>query len=126
MGKYQWVFHDGERLRSVGVLPDGTLWNPNGYPEELVRVAVLAADARKHERRSEAAKKAAKTRDVRQQHRVWLIAKRIAENQQTGPRQHCYVCGRHLDDPSSVERGIGSECWQGVLGMLTTIKTRSA
>jgi hypothetical protein len=118
MSRYRWVHHGNEKLHSVGIEPDGTVWNPNGYPEDIVRSAVLAADARKHERRSRAAKKAAETRDQRQQHRVWLIAKRVATKQQTGPRQHCYVCGRHLDDPISIERGIGPECWQGVLSQV--------
>jgi hypothetical protein len=36
-------------------------------------------------------------------------------DQKTGPRAHCYVCGRHLTDPASISCGIGSECWQDVL-----------
>jgi hypothetical protein len=118
MGRYKWVWlsnESNERLFDVGILDDGTLHNPNGYPEDVVRTVVLAADARRHERRSRGAKEAAKTRQQRQQRRTWQIAKRLAEKQQTGPRQHCYICGRHLDDPQSIARGIGSECWQGVL-----------
>ena len=57
--RYKWVNHEGERLYEVGILADGTLHNPRGYPDDVVRAAVLAADARKHERRSRAAKKAA-------------------------------------------------------------------
>jgi hypothetical protein len=43
--------HDGEPLwfRDVGILEDGSLHNPNGYPDELVRTALLAADARHRE-----------------------------------------------------------------------------
>jgi hypothetical protein len=44
MGRYKWVYHDNARH------------NPNGYPEDIVRTAVLAADTRRHERRSAAAK----------------------------------------------------------------------
>jgi hypothetical protein len=62
MGKYRWVRYGDDRLYEVGVLEDGTLHNPRGYPEEIVRAAVLAADTRKHERRSRAAKKAAATK----------------------------------------------------------------
>jgi hypothetical protein len=71
MSEYNWVRHpDGDqnqRLHDVGINADGTLHNPNGYPEEIVRAAVLAADARRHARRSESAKKAAETRKRRQQ-----------------------------------------------------------
>lgn len=112
---------DGTLLYSIGINDDDTLWNPNNYPEDVVRTAVLAADARRHDRRSQVAKKAAKTRNKRQQHRVWLTAKRIAEKQKTGPRRHCFVCGRRLDDPISIKRGVGSECWQEVLANITAI-----
>ena len=53
MSKYNWVRHNGEKLFDVGILPDGTLHNPRGYPDEDVRSAVLAADARRRERRKE-------------------------------------------------------------------------
>jgi hypothetical protein len=117
MSKYTWVRYDNGRLFDVGILDDGTLHNPNGYPDEIVRNAVLAADARRHERRSKAAKKAAITRARRQERRVQQAAERILEKD-IGPRAHCYICGRHLTDEVSIRRGIGSECWQGVLDLI--------
>jgi hypothetical protein len=42
------------------------------------------------------------------------------------PGRHCYVCGRHLDDPSAIDRGIGSECWQGVLAAIDQKKSGGA
>jgi hypothetical protein len=42
-------------------------------------------------------------------------------DQKTGPRAHCYVCGRHLTDPASISQGIGSECWQDVLSQIEEI-----
>jgi hypothetical protein len=42
------------RLFDIGINADGSLHNPNGYPPETVRAAVLAVDARRHERRSQA------------------------------------------------------------------------
>jgi hypothetical protein len=54
MGKYKWVRSGVDMLFSVGILADGSLHNPNGYPEDVVRAALLAADARHHERRSAA------------------------------------------------------------------------
>ena len=128
MSKWNWIWRDAEkteRLFQVGILPDGTLWNPNGYPDDVVRPAIAAAEARRHERRSNAAKRAAETRAERQQDRVRYIAKRVAAAQKTGPRSYCYVCGRHLTDPESITRGIGSECWQHVLAQISEI-TRAA
>ena len=118
MSRYKWVWHPHnaqERLRNVGIEADGSLYNPNDYPPDLVRAAVLAANERVHEWRSQAAKQATETRRKRQQLKVLLIAKRIAARYSTGPRQSCYVCGRGLGDQASIARGIGSECWQDVL-----------
>jgi hypothetical protein len=109
MSKYKWVWHEGTRLFEVGGLDDGSLHNPRGYPPEIVRAAVMAADAQWHARRSAAAKKAAVTRQRRQERRVHQAAQRIANKQETGPRTNCFVCGRHLDHSASIQRGIGSE-----------------
>jgi len=121
MSKYKWIVHDGVKLCSIGILDDGTLHNPNSYPEDIVRAAVLAADARKHDRRSMAAKKAAGTRKSRQQKKIAQIARRILAGMGIGKRNHCEICGRRLDDPESVARGVGSECWQEVQSILLTI-----
>ena len=122
MSKYKWVWHGADKLFQVGILSDGTVWNPNNYPEDAVRAAVLAADAHWHECRSEAAKKAAHTRRRRQEKKTYVAAQRIIARIQTGPRDRCYVCGRGLGDPESIERGIGSECWQDVLTAVERIK----
>lgn len=118
MSNFQWIHHDGERLYSVGILPDGSLHNPNGYPDDVVRAAVQAAECRRHERRSQAAKKAAETRRRRTAKKVHDAAMRIVHSQHLGPRMNCYICGRSLDDPDSITRGIGSDCWQDVLAAL--------
>lgn len=120
--KYKWVHHNGSKLYEVGILPDGTLHNPRGYPDDDVRTAVLAADQRRHERRSKAAKEAAETRRDRQERRVYAVAKRITQGGRYGPRHHCFICGRVLDDPQSITRGIGPECWQGVLGEIERLQ----
>src|SRR5947199_2277344 len=105
MSRYKWVWADqpgGERLFSVGVLDDGSLHNPNGYPEDAVRAAVMAADARCHELRSEAAKKAATTRRRRQEKRVNEIAAQWAQGRRFGPGEHCVICHKGLGDPASI------------------------
>ena len=119
MGRYKWVHHNETKLFQVGIWPDGTLWNPNGYPDDTVRAAVLEADERKHIRRSNAAKKAAETRRKRTAERVYIVARRIVEGRCFGPRHHCWICGKGLGDQQSIERGIGSECWQDVLTLIS-------
>ena len=125
MTKYRSVWHEGQQLYDLGILADGTLHNPRGYPDDLVRAAVLAADARCRQRHSEASKKAAVTRQRRQQKRTHQIAQRILAGHGIGERTNCAICGRGLDDPASVARGIGSECWQGVLSIVENLRTSS-
>jgi Family of unknown function (DUF6011) len=126
MSKYKWARHGADVLYEVGILEDGTLHNPRGYPDEIVREAVLAADARRRERRSNGAKKAAATRHRRQEKRVIQTAKGIIEGSATGPSRACFICGRGLDDPESIQRGIGSECWQAVLVVVEKCKEAAA
>jgi hypothetical protein len=118
MSKYKWVHHGGQTLYAVGINNDGTLQNPNDYPEQLVREAIQEADARHRQRRSDAAKKAAVTRHARQEQQVYRIAKWIVEGRKIGPRASCCICGRGLGDQESIQRGVGSECWQGVLSAI--------
>lgn len=117
---YAVVTHEGAKLFDVGILDDGTLRNPHGYPEDVVRAAVLAAVERKKRRRSNSAKKAAKTRQRRRELLVHDAAKRLLASEPLGPRNTCYVCWRSLDDTASIERGIGPECWQTVLEQIAT------
>jgi Family of unknown function (DUF6011) len=123
MSRWQWIYHhDGNQtltLRQVGVDADGSLYNPNGYSEHIVREALAAAEERDRQRRSDGAKKAAITRRRRIERRVYAIAQRILRNENCGPRHKCAICGRGLDDPESIQRGIGSECWQGVLQIVS-------
>lgn len=107
---YRWCYHpDGRRMKDVGILSDGTLRNPHGYPEADVREAIAAAQEREREQRRAAAKKAAETRARRRETNLYrIVEKIIANNFQPGPR--CALCGRALKDPESRARGIGPEC----------------
>lgn len=120
----------GGMLFDVGILDDGTLHNPKGYPDDQVRAAVLAAEARRrerqHERRSAGAKKAAITRARRKEKRIAEAAKLLVAGKGIGNRSHCFVCKRGLSDPELIERGIGSECWQGVLDGAERLMCQSA
>jgi hypothetical protein len=96
------------KLYEVGILPDGTLHNPRGYPDEIVRTAVLAADAHRRARRSRAAKNASETRARRHTNQIYAVTLHLQDGRSVGPRHHCAICGRGLGDPQSIERGIGS------------------
>jgi hypothetical protein len=120
MSRYEWVYHENTKLFQVGILADGTLYNPNSYPEDTVRAAVLAADERKRMRRSKAAEKAAVTRQRRQMTKVHIAARCILAKRPIGPRSRCYICARPLSDRESIDRGIGSKCWQDVLNQIET------
>lgn len=130
MSKYRWVYNritnEPRRLTDVGILDDGTLHNPNGYPDDLVRQCVLAADEAVHLWRSEAAKKAAVTRAKRRERKVYIASEKIVQGHVYGPRTHCVICGKGVSDPPSIERGIGSDCWQDVLKQLEKRKAACA
>jgi hypothetical protein len=120
MGKYmwKWVRHEGQMYYDIGWADDGSMYNPHGYPEDVVEDALLGAIERRAERRSKAAKQAAETRRIRKEKRVYEVARQIVDGHAFGPRKHCYICGRGLGDPESIERGIGSDCWQDVLTII--------
>jgi hypothetical protein len=118
MSRWKWIRFEGDTLRDIGVNPDGTLHNPNGYPDATVRAAIAEAEDRRHRQSSDAAKKAAATRRRRQEKRVYDVARRISTGEAYGPATACVICGRGLDDEQSIHRGIGSECWQSVLQVI--------
>jgi hypothetical protein len=126
---WKWVWKDTEhkeRFLNVGMDADGTLCNPNGYPEQAVRAAIEEAKTLRFERHSRRAKKAAVTRGKRKDRRVYVAAQKLVEGQKLGPRSRCCICGKGLGDSASVGRGIGSECWQGVLRAIEEIRAGSS
>ena len=116
--KYKWISNGTEVLRDVGILADGTLHNPRGYPKDVVRAEVLAANERRALRRSQAAKKAATTRAARHQKKIYAIIEKLRLGHKYGPASQCVVCGKGLNDPASLSRGIGSDCWQQIVAEL--------
>jgi hypothetical protein len=113
----------GEVYRDVGIEDDGTLFNPHHYPEDLVRAAVQRAEARLHDRRSAAAKKAAETRRLRKERLVYETVQRLQAGGVLTPGINCEICGRGLTDRQSKARGIGSDCWQLIMAHLTRTPT---
>lgn len=108
------------RFNDIGTNPDGSLWNPNGYPEDAVRAALAAAAERQHRKRSEAARKAATTRARRRERNLAAIVAQLRSGGVLAPADACRLCGKALDDPESIARGIGSDCWQDVLTRMET------
>lgn len=123
--KYRWVrkpgarFTGGDVLYDVGILADGTLHNPKGYPEDIVRAAVLEAVERGKKRRSDAAKKGTQTRAIRMEKKVYEVVQKLRLGHKYGPRANCIICEKELGDQQSIERGIGSDCWQRVMNAMT-------
>lgn len=109
----------GEVLHNVGIREDGSLSNPNGYDEIKLRAAIDGILARRAERRSAAAKQAAETRRQRVEKLIYAEVQRLQDGGVFIPADLCRICGRGLDDPASLGRGIGSDCWQRILRHLT-------
>jgi hypothetical protein len=133
--KWRWIYynedpaklyHSESRLYDVGILADGSLHNPNGYPPNRVRAAIAAAIQRRKERRSASAKKAAVTRSRRHELKVDAAARKIETQTRLGPREHCYCCGKALVDAESIQLGIGPECWQRILRRIEERKERES
>ena len=121
--RYRWIrTATGEHLRNVGIAADGSLINPNNYPADLVRREIEAAEHRRKIRRQEGAAKAVVTRQRRHKRLVYSAARRIIQGHRFGPSITCSLCGRALSDSESIERGIGSECWTGVLSIIERLR----
>lgn len=122
-GVWKWITHDGQELRDVGILCDGSLHNPNGYDEATVREAIHQASEQVHARRSQAAKQAAITRKRRKEARLYEIVNRISALCNDGRRRHCRICRKPLRDPQSIAFGIDGDCWQQVLAAISASRT---
>ena len=109
-------------LYKAGLRPDGSLYNPNNYPEDIVRPLVMGVygrgEARKKQRRAEGARKSGATRKRRAEKKLYEIVDRIVAGHTYGPAHTCALCDKDLSDPQSIERGIGSDCWQRVLATI--------
>jgi hypothetical protein len=99
----------------VGVLADGSLHNPNCYPEADVRAAIQVAEELRQQRRCALSQKAAATRARRREKRVMEIARQVAAGHSIGPHYNCVICGKELGDSYNIRRGIGLDCWREVL-----------
>lgn len=90
--------------------------------DEVDSAALLQAAAgalrRDAAARRRIAEKAAVTRKRRRELKISSTAEAIRVGKVLGPRSSCVICGRGLADQHSIDRGIGSECWEGVLQII--------
>jgi Family of unknown function (DUF6011) len=114
---YHWryVRHNGESFERVGIERDGSLWNPNGYPEERVRPIVEYFVNQKLVQRVAAIKRGVETRKRRRLTRIAEAAHKLRTQAGIGDRLCCYCCNKAFTDPVSIKRGIGPECWEHVV-----------
>lgn len=130
VSRWKWIRTPEGRIKSP------TVWIENGEvvraesegdytPDQTVR-AVYRALKQDRKARQVAAKKAAVTRARRRELKVHRVVERYRETGVLTPSHKCQICGRALDDRESIERGIGSEWWQGVLSIITASKARKS
>ena len=121
MGRYRWLPSGDRALFDVGIWDDGTLHNPNNYPEAEVRTAVAAADERHRVQRQAGIARGVATRARRRALRIDRIAARMLITTLPSATS-CQVCGRRLRDQVSMERAIGPECWDHVLQAVERVR----
>lgn len=94
------------------------------HTESEIVNGIYRALRKRRKKRKEAAVKAAVTRQRCRELKAKKIARQMAFGGETGPAKNCLVCGRPVSDQESIDRGVGSECWQGVLGFAAAISKR--
>jgi hypothetical protein len=107
----QYFTHPSSRLYNVGINADGSLHNPYGYPEDIVRSSI----ADRERVRANGVLCGVKTRAHRREDQIWQAVKLWRKGELT-PARECRCCHKDLTDPPSIARGIGPECWPRVLG----------
>jgi hypothetical protein len=117
--RWRWVYsRNGEIFYRTWINQDGSLHNPNGYPEEVARAAALWADEQKHQKLIEGRKRGVETAKRRREQRIAKITRDFLFGKHIGNLSHCAICSKALGDPTSISRGIGSECWPRLMDRL--------
>jgi uncharacterized protein DUF6011 len=60
----------------------------------------------------------------RREDRIYEAADAYRQGNGIGNGTTCYICSRRLTDPPSITRGIGPECWEGVLRLAESAEYR--
>jgi hypothetical protein len=124
VSSWRWVNgKDGTRIRGCSLsIKAGQITEAKArtaHTEAEIVDGIYAALCRRRKRRSDAAKKAAVTRAKRKAAKAYEIAERIVAGKNCGPSYTCAACSKPLTDSVSIRRGIGSDCWQGIMELAT-------
>jgi hypothetical protein len=123
---WRWVYGADDSIRNCCIEIEGSHVvraeaSTDHAPAQIVR-GIYDALKRERQRRSEAARRAANTRAERRDRMVYSPARYYLDRGAFPPAGKCRICGRKLSDQESISRGIGAECWQGVLRTTTTME----
>ena len=122
--RWHWVRYKGQHITAPkftaegGAQADGTDPRADTADPRIVLEALVQANRDLAVRRSAAAKKAAATRERRRHLYGKKLAIRISGGEVVGPSLQCKLCDKPVTDAASIERGIGSDCWQFILGLM--------
>lgn len=86
-----------------------------------VLAALVESRRKRRQRRKESARRGVETRNRRRASQDYAVAKAIVEGLFT-PQPWCACCKRMLSDGESVNRGVGSECWNAIKGIIDRMK----
>src|SRR5699024_6489958 len=118
---WHWIGRRDDRINGVTVaMHDGVITEAVADDcDDTARIIRVVHDAlvQSHAARSRSAKKAAQKRAERMAKATYEAARRLKQDT-LAPKHNCIICGRGLGDDESIQRGIGSECWQRVLDIV--------
>ncbi len=92
-----------------------------GNPVELLQLVL-----KKLEERKAATQRGVDTRARRRESQINAVVKAILEGEAIGPRSRCACCRKNLDDPLSIQRGIGPECYEAITQMVERERAAAA
>ena len=81
---------------------------------------------KKLEERKAATQRGVDTRARRRESQINAVVKAIFEGEAIGPRSRCACCRKNLDDPLSIQRGIGPECYEAITQMVERERAAAA
>jgi hypothetical protein len=116
----QWrhIHFNGAKLTDPKFTSDGVCSAAGDVDRVTILRALITANRRQHDRRSASSKRAAQTRAQRVELLVYRTALRLIDGGSLSPSTRCIICRKRVTDEESIARGIGAECWQGVLAAI--------
>ena len=78
------------------------------------------------EKRKTATRRGVETRARRRESQINAVVAALLKGEQIGPRQKCACCNKRLEDQTSIERGIGPECYEEITQAVERQRARQA